>query len=122
MPDVWMEEEVYDKNKIKSLIKERRRGKVDIQLGKSGLTEGFINEVKRRLKKQGVVKIRILKSYLKSGENDRRSIAGKVAELTGARLIEVRGNTFILALKGKSIGKNKNNETTLENPIRRGER
>ncbi len=122
MPDVWMEEEVYDKNKIKSLIKERRRGKVDIQLGKSGLTEGFINEVKRRLKKQGVVKIRILKSYLKSGENDRRSIARKVAELAGARLIEVRGNTFILALKGKSIGKNKNTETTLENPIRRGER
>lgn len=116
MPDVRMEEEVYDKNKIKSLIKERRRGKVDIQLGKSGLTEGFVNEVKRRLKKQGIVKIRILKSYLKSGENDRRSIARKVAELTGARLIEVRGNTFILALKGKSIGKNKNNETTLENP------
>ncbi len=93
-----------------------------MQLGKSGLTEGFINEVKKRLKKQGVVKIRILKSYLKSGENDRRNIARKVAELTGARLIEVRGNTFILALKGKSIGKNKNTETTLENPIRRGER
>ncbi len=122
MPDVWMEEEVYDKNKIKNLIKERRRGKVDIQLGKSGLTEGFINEVKRRLKKQGVVKIRILRSYLKSGENDRRSIARKVAELAGARLIEVRGNTFILALKGKSIGKNKNTESILENPIRRGGR
>ncbi len=122
MPDVWMEEKVYDKNKIKNLIKERRRGKVDIQLGKSGLTEGFVNEVKRRLKKQGVVKIRILKSYLKSGENDRRSIARKVAELAGARLIEVRGNTFILALKGKSIGKNKNTESTLENPIRRGGR
>ncbi len=122
MSDVWMEEEVYDKNKIKNLIKERRRGKIDIQLGKSGLTEGFINEVKRRLKKQGVVKIRILRSYLKSGENDRRSIARKVAELAGARLIEVRGNTFILALKGKSIGKNKNTESTLENPIRRGGR
>ncbi len=122
MPDVWMEEKVYDKNKIKNLIKERRRGKVDIQLGKSGLTEGFVNEVKRRLKKQGVVKIRILKSYLKSGENDRRVIARKVAELAGARLIEVRGNTFILALKGKSIGKNKNTESTLENPIRRGGR
>ncbi len=118
MPDVRVEEKVYDKDEIKRQIKKRICGKTDIQLGKSGITEGFINEVKRRLKAQGVVKIRILRSYLRSGENNRREIARKVAEITGARLIEVRGNTFILALKGR----NKNAKTTLENPIRRGER
>ncbi len=104
MPVLWMDEEVHDKN-IKEKIKERKAGKTDLQLGKKGLTKGFINEVKKRLEKNGVVKIRILKSFIKSSMIDRREIARRVAELTGAKLIEVRGYTFILV----STGKGKNN-------------
>ncbi len=96
MSPVWMEEEVYDKN-IKEEIKKRKAGKTDLQLGKNGITEAFMREVKRRLEKHGVVKVRILRSMARTGGMERRSIAEEVAFRAGARLIEVRGNTFIIA-------------------------
>lgn len=92
---MWVEEEVYDKN-IKKEIKKRIAGKIDLQLGKKGITEAFIREVKNRLKKQNVIKIKILKSFRKSTTMDRREIAKYIAEKTGARVIDVRGYTFIL--------------------------
>lgn len=98
MSPMRLEEKIHDKDFEKE-IKKRRAGKTDLQLGKNGPTPGFIEEVKNRLKKQGVVKIRILKSYLRSTGASRREIASTIAELVGARLIEVRGNTFILAEK-----------------------
>ncbi len=104
MSPVWMEEEVYDKN-IKEEIKKRKAGKIDLQLGKHGITKGFIEEVKNRLEKHGVVKIRVLKSFARTSGIDRRSIARIIAEETGAKLIEVRGNTFIIA----KVNKSKNN-------------
>jgi len=90
-----VEEKIHDKN-IEEEIRKRRAGKVDVQLGKNGITEGFIREVKNRLEKHGVVKIRILKSFRRISGMDRRDIARIVAEKTGARLLEVRGYTFTL--------------------------
>ncbi len=104
MSPMRMEEEVYDKN-IKEEIKKRKAGKIDLQLGKHGITKGFLDEVKNRLEKHGVVKIRILKSFARSSGVDRRNIARIIAEKTGARLIEIRGNTFIIA----KVNKSKNN-------------
>ncbi len=102
MSAMRMEKKIYDKGiDIKKEIKKRKAGKVDLQLGKKGPTPGFIEEVRRRLKAHGVVKIRILKSYARSVDSDRREIARQIAELVGARLIEVRGYTFILAIKKK---------------------
>ncbi len=92
---MWVEEEVHDKN-LKEEIKKRVAGKTDLQLGKKGITDAFIREVKNRLEKQGVVKIKILKSFRKTTELDRREIARLVADKTGAKLVEVRGYTFIL--------------------------
>ncbi len=103
MSKMWMDEEIHDKG-LKKEIKRRKAGKTDIQLGKRGLTKGFIEEVKRRLKKNHVVKIRILRSYLRTTLEDRRMIARRVAEITGSKLLEVRGNTFILVSRGE--GKN----------------
>jgi len=95
MSPVWMDEEIRGKIDRERLV-ERLRGKVDLQLGKNGLTKGFIEEVKNRLRKHGVVKIRVLKTYVKTSGLDRRAVAEKVAETVGAKLIDVRGYTFIL--------------------------
>ncbi|BDC18327.1 YhbY family RNA-binding protein [Acidianus sp. HS-5] len=62
-----------------------------IRIGKNGLTEGLVNEIKRQLKEHEVVKVKI---GIK--EQDRRELAKKVAESVNARLVEVRGYTFIL--------------------------
>jgi RNA-binding protein len=96
MSTMWMEEKIHDQD-YKEEIRKRVAGKTDLQLGKKGITENFIREVKNRLEKQGVVKIKILRSFRRSAELDRRDIARIVAEKTGARLVEVRGYTFILA-------------------------
>jgi len=95
---MWMDQEVHDKN-IREEIRKRLAGKVDVQLGKKGITDAFINEVKNRLEKHGVVKIRVLKSYIKTSGMDRRAIARLVAERVNAKIIDIRGYTFIIVKK-----------------------
>nr|WP_235185673.1 YhbY family RNA-binding protein [Candidatus Acidianus copahuensis] len=62
-----------------------------VRIGKNGISQGIIEEIKRQLKEKRVVKIRI-----GNKEGNRKEIANKIAEITGSRLIEVRGYTFVL--------------------------
>jgi len=82
---------------IKQLIKMAKARHADVRIGKKGLTDEVINEIKRRLKDHKVVKVKIGIEV-----EDRREFAKKVAGLAGAKLIEVRGFTFILAKKDDS--------------------
>jgi len=66
-----------------------------VQLGKSGVTDSFIDELKAQIKKKKTVKVRILRSA-KEGK-DRRDIALDVAAKCGAVLSDMRGNTFVLS-------------------------
>lgn len=90
-----VDKEVYDKS-IKEEIKSRIAGKIDMQLGKNGITNGFLSEVEGRLKNQGVVKIRVLKSFRKISGLSIEEIARYLAERTGSRIYEIRGFTLIL--------------------------
>lgn len=90
-----VDKKVHDKS-IKEEIKSRVAGKVDIQLGKNGVTSGFLSEVKNRLEKQGVVKIRILRSFRKTSGSSVEQVANYLAEQTGSRIYEIRGFTLIL--------------------------
>ncbi|AWR93461.1 YhbY family RNA-binding protein [Acidianus brierleyi] len=73
-------------------IKQIRAQNAEVRIGKNGITEGIINEIKRRLKDHEVIKIKI-----GSKDKNRKEIALKIAELANAKLIEVRGYTFILS-------------------------
>jgi RNA-binding protein len=64
-----------------------------IQVGKSGVTESLIAEIKAQLKRKKILKVRILKS---ARTVDRRVIAGEIAKRANANLSIVRGNTFTL--------------------------
>jgi len=86
------------KRNVKELIKEVRHSSADVRIGKAGVSEGVLSEIKRRLKEKGVIKVKMLKSALKVEGKDRFEIAKEVAEKVGARLVEVRGRTFILLL------------------------
>lgn len=100
MPCVWMDEEVRGEE-VRERLKERRRGKVDVQIGKKGVTESLIKEIKTRLDKHGVVKIRVLKSARSTPDFDREKLAQEVAEAVGGLLKEVKGFTFIIVKKDR---------------------
>ena len=65
-----------------------------VQLGKAGITDSFIEEVRDQVKKKKIVKVKILRSA--KGEKDRQEIAAEVAKRCNAVLADVRGNTFVL--------------------------
>lgn len=71
-------------------------GEPQVRIGKSGLHDGVLQEIERRLKEEKVIKVRVLRSYLTSSGTDVRGIASEVAKLVKAEVITVRGHVFIL--------------------------
>ncbi len=69
-----------------------------VWIGKKGINENVINEIVRHLKKDKLVKIKILRSAFESRE-EKHEIAKKVAVLSKATLVEVKGNTVVLYRK-----------------------
>jgi len=92
---MWVDKKISNKD-LEERIKERVAGKVDVQLGKKGVTEAFIKEVKNRLEKHGVVKIRVLKSLRRALGIEIEKLAEEIAEKTQSKVYEIRGFTFIL--------------------------
>ena len=70
------------------------QGKPTVCVGKNGASQELLKEIEKQLKKEEIVKIRILKSALVYDKA--KQIASRIAEQTGASLVEVRGHTFML--------------------------
>ena len=67
---------------------------VTLHVGKSGVTDATIAELKAQLHKKKLVKVRLLKSATAGGaENDAQ--ARVLAEKADAQLVEVRGHTAV---------------------------
>lgn len=82
---------------LRERVKRAHHSSPDVIIGKNGITEGVIEEIKRRLKAKGVIKVKMLRTALEGSGIDRREAARLVARLAGARLMGVRGRTFVLA-------------------------
>jgi RNA-binding protein len=70
------------------------QGKPSVCVGKNGASKDVLEEIEKQLKKQEMVKVRILKTAL--AHEEPKQIATKIAEQTEASLVEVRGRTFML--------------------------
>jgi RNA-binding protein len=66
--------------------------KATIHIGKEGLTDRIVEEVKNQIKANKVVKIKVLAP----SAEQKREIAQQLAERASAALVEVRGNTVLL--------------------------
>ena len=64
-------------------------------LGKSGITDEFLNHVKQLLKSNKLLKIKALKTV--ANKTNIKEIANQIAELTNTYLLDVRGKIFILS-------------------------
>lgn len=65
-----------------------------LQVGKSGLSDGFLEELEVSLRREGLVKVRLLRSARAGEENE--ALAEELAKETGSFLVETRGNTVVL--------------------------
>lgn len=69
-------------------------------IGKSGLTLGTINEIKKIAKKRKLIKVKILSSALK---NNKKELIKAIVEKTNTSLIEAVGNVVVLYYKPGTI-------------------
>jgi RNA-binding protein len=84
-------------DKTKKELKSRSKLlKPSIRIGKGGIDENQLNEIKKQLKKRELIKIKTLKSYRDKNIKD---IAKEVAKETNSELIDVVGFVFVLYKK-----------------------
>ena len=67
-----------------------------VRIGKNGIDETQIDEIKKHLKKRKLIKIKLLKS---SRKESIKEIAKEVAEKTNSILVDVIGFVFVLYKK-----------------------
>jgi len=80
--------------KMKRRIKrELSAEKPTIWVGKQGAAQ-IVNEVSRQLDQREIVKVKLLKSALRTEIT--KDVASRMAQKTFSTLIDVRGHTFIL--------------------------
>ncbi len=79
---------------MKELKKRARLLDPAARIGKNGLTEGTVEEIKRLLEKRKLIKVKFLSSAVK-GKN-KKELAKELAQRTGAELIDMVGFVAIL--------------------------
>lgn len=87
-----------DNKEIKQMRSKAKLLEPMVRIGKNGLTEASINEIKKQLKKKKLIKIKLLKSI-----EDRKKLAKEIAEKTDSVLIESVG--FVVVVYKRNIYK-----------------
>ena len=79
---------------LKVLKKKARSLNPIIRIGKSGITDNIISEIKKQLKLRHLIKVKFLKSFVDS--SDKHEAVEKIVTDTTAKLIERKGNTLVI--------------------------
>ncbi|OPY23332.1 MAG: CRS1 / YhbY (CRM) domain protein [Methanobacterium sp. PtaU1.Bin097] len=79
----------------KKEIMNRSLSTITISIGKSGVKESVIDEIKRQLKAREVVKIR----FSRSMSEDKKNHIKEIIEKTNSKLVDLRGNVAVLFKK-----------------------
>ncbi len=80
---------------LKEAKKRAHHGPADVIIGKKGITREVLAEIDKRLDIEEIVKVKMLRTAVGPGR-ERREAARYVASQLGARLLGVRGRTFVL--------------------------
>lgn len=81
-------------DRVQELRGEAQELSAELQVGKAGLSDGFLDEVDRQLADEDLVKVSVLRSA--AAETGPEQTGSELAERLEAHLIEVRGNTVVL--------------------------
>jgi RNA-binding protein len=66
-----------------------------VHVGKDGLKEGLFEEIKNQLKKNRLIKVKVLSN----AESETKEIADAVSEATDSVIVDVRGSVVLLTDK-----------------------
>jgi RNA-binding protein len=101
---MWDKEEIpysegadFEKRRLRGLRSRSRRIDPTIWLGKEGVSEALLSQVKNQLKTRELVKVKVQRTVLQEVETG--DFAQRVAASTGSTLVEVMGHTFTLFKK-----------------------
>ena len=72
--------------------------KPEFQIGKSGINGNIIKDIKARLKKKRILKIKFLPTAIKDG--DKKEMFNRLAKETSSRIIRKIGFTLVLEYEG----------------------
>jgi len=81
---------------IEDLKRLSREIKPNIRIGKKGLSDNLILEVKKSFKNNKIVKIRLLKSFPIESKGALTELARIISQKTGSEVIQIIGNSFSL--------------------------
>jgi len=84
-------------------LAEKIQGRADVNIGKKGLTEEVLREIRRRLDKEGVIKVRLNRNLAQSSRLTARDVASLLSEKLDAAVADVRGRTIVLAKREKRL-------------------
>lgn len=79
----------------KKELMNRSLSTITISIGKSGIKESVIDEIKRQLKDREVVKIR----FSRGMSMDKKNHINQIIDKTNSKLIDFRGNVAVLFKK-----------------------
>jgi RNA-binding protein len=95
------EGETSQKKKMKELKRRSVEKETTVWIGKGGVTNALLSQIKRQLDANEMVKVKVHKT---SPENAEVSmIADKIAEGTTSEIVDVRGRTFTIYRQRKSL-------------------
>ncbi|MDI3474209.1 MAG: RNA-binding protein [Candidatus Woesearchaeota archaeon] len=67
-----------------------------VRIGKNGISDSFVDELIKVLKKHHLVKIKVLKAASFSGREEIERVAYDLAKRTESKVISIIGRTFTL--------------------------
>lgn len=79
----------------KKELMNRSLSALTINIGKAGVTENVVEEVKRQLKANELIKIR----FARAVSSEKESYITEIVEKTNSKLIDLRGNVAIIFKK-----------------------
>jgi RNA-binding protein len=86
-----------DAKQIKELKAKAKTLDPILRIGKNGITDSLIIEIRKHLKKRNLIKIKILKSARE--DIDKKAFVNEIAGKTESELIELIGYVFVLYRK-----------------------
>ena len=68
-----------------------------VRIGKSGLSDSVVKEIKKHIEQKKVIKVKMLRSFI--GLGNKKALAEELAEKTDSVLVQRTGFVVILAKK-----------------------